>query len=215
MSKQLAVESAYLYLKQRILDGTYKPFQKLNETELSEAINVSRNTVKKALLKLEQENLITMEKNKGAHIKSFTLEEVVNYLKIREVLEGLVIKDVAIKITDTELEEMEKILYQMGICLKENLFDEYSNLNKQFHTIIYDFATNRQAVELIQKLKLQLSRLHIRTILVPGRNAESFEEHKNILKALQNHDEKAAETAITKHISNIRLTIEKNYTLLV
>ncbi|ETI69947.1 GntR family transcriptional regulator [Neobacillus vireti] len=215
MSKQLAVENAYLFLKQRILDGTYKPSEKLNELELTEAIKVSRNTVKKALLMLEQENLVKMEKNKGAYIKSFTLEEIINYLKIREVLEGLVIKDATVNITASDLHEMENILQTMGDYLKENLFDEYSNLNKEFHNIIYGATTNTQAVEMIRMLKIQLSRFHLRTILVPGRNAESYEEHKNIVAALKNRDENAAEEAVKKHIANVRLTIEKNYMYLL
>ena len=85
-------DAAYHYMKDKILDGTFKPAQKLVETQLAELIGVSRNTVKKALLKLEQENLVALEVNKGATIKSFTLEEILNYLEIQELLDGLVVK---------------------------------------------------------------------------------------------------------------------------
>lgn len=47
MSNQ--TEYAYKYIRERILDGTFKPTQKLIESQLSEMISVSRNTVKKKL----------------------------------------------------------------------------------------------------------------------------------------------------------------------
>ncbi|MFB6466386.1 GntR family transcriptional regulator [Cytobacillus sp. Hz8] len=215
MGRELQVDIAYKYLKEKILDGTFRPSQKLNELELAETINVSRNTLKKAFLRLEKENLIQMENNKGAFIKSFTLEEISNYLKIREVLEGLVIRDATVKITDSKLKRMEEIYQDMGNCLKESQFDKYSSLNKEFHHIIYTAATNVQAVEIITMLKTQMSRFQLRTILVPGRKEESYEEHGAILEAVKNRDKDAAEEAIKKHISNVRITIEKNYYVLI
>ena len=79
-------EIAYDFIKERILEGVYYPSQKLIENDLSLEIGVSRNTVKKALLKLEQENLIVMENNKGATIKAFTLDEINNYFKITQTI---------------------------------------------------------------------------------------------------------------------------------
>ncbi|XCS10773.1 GntR family transcriptional regulator [Aeribacillus pallidus] len=82
------MDIAYEYIKERIMNGAFLPSQKLNESELSNQIGVSRNTVKKALFKLEQECLVDMEENKGATVKSFTVKEVVNYFEIRELLES-------------------------------------------------------------------------------------------------------------------------------
>jgi DNA-binding GntR family transcriptional regulator len=209
------MENAYHFIKEKILDGSYKPSQKLTENELSEVIGASRNTIKKALLKLEQENLVKIENNKGAYIKAFTLEEIMNYLEIREVLEGLVAKTAAKNISDLELTKMEDILNQMGTHLEQNQFDEYSNLNKVFHQIIYNASKNLQAVEMIHVIKTQLSRYHFRTILIPGRNQSSFQEHTNIYKAIKAHDETLAQETVMHHISKVRQTIHDNYSLLV
>jgi DNA-binding GntR family transcriptional regulator len=209
------MENAYHFIKEKILDGSYKPSQKLTEIELSEIIGASRNTIKKALLKLEQENLVEIEKNKGAFIKSFTLEEMMNYLEIREVLEGLVARTAAKNISDSELKKLEEILKQMDLHLKQNRFDEYSNLNKDFHQIIYQASKNPQAVEIVNVIRTQLSRYHFRTILIPGRNQSSYQEHEKIFEALKAHDEELAQKAVTKHIANVRTTIKDNFSLLL
>ncbi|MFJ9498995.1 GntR family transcriptional regulator [Brevibacillus centrosporus] len=209
------MENAYQFIKQKILDGSYKPSQKLTEVELAEIIGASRNTIKKALLKLEQENLVEIEQNKGAYIKSFTLEEIVNYLEIREVLEGLVARTAAKNISDDELKQMKDILEQMDAQLKQNRFDEYSILNKEFHQVIYRASKNQQAVEIVNVIRTQLSRFHFRTILIPGRNQNSFQEHTKIYEALNAHDEEKAQEAVMAHIVNVRKTINENFSLLV
>lgn len=209
MSKQ--TDTAYHYIKDKILHGIFKPTQKLTEVQLTELIGVSRNTVKKALLKLEQENLITIEDNKGATIKAFTLEEVINYLEIREVLEGLVARSAIKKISNSDLEKMRIILEDMKLLLAANEFDKYSEKNKEFHAIIYNSAPNRQAVEIITMIRTQLNRYQFRTILVPGRSELSHQEHTQIYAALCHRDEKEAEEAVKRHIHSVRDVIEQNY----
>jgi DNA-binding GntR family transcriptional regulator len=208
-------EVAYQFIKQKIMDGIYKPSQKLIESELSELIGVSRNTVKKALLKLEQENLVSLEENKGATIKSFTLEEIMNYLEIRELLEGLIARTAALNISDSEIMQLEETVSKMKEHLDNNRFDEYSKCNHHFHNIIYEASTNQQAVEMVKKIKTQLQRLQLKTILVPGRNQDSFKEHQKILNAFKTKDEKWAEDAVKFHVSKVRETISENYSYLV
>lgn len=210
-----SIDIAYSFLKERILDGTYRPSQKLTEIQLSEEIGVSRNTVIKALLKLEQENLVTIEKNKGATIKSFTLFEVLNYLDIRRALEGLMIRSAVHHIGEGEIARLGEILRQMKKALENGLFDDYSRLNKEFHTILYAASLNQPAVDLIQMIKTQLNRLHFRTILIPGRNTDSYYEHEQIYEAVSNRDEEAAASAIMAHVGNIRAVIESNYQYLI
>ena len=208
-------EIAYEYIKERILEGTYHPSQKLIENDLTSEIGVSRNTVMKALLKLEQENLVVLEKNKGATIKSFSLHEIVNYLKIREVLEGLIGYSAAVKITEDDLKQLENILQKMKEALEYNHFDGYSEFNIQFHEVIYQASDNQQAVDMVKIIKQQLKRLQIKTILVPGRNDHSLMEHTNILDALRKRDPHKVEKQLKEHVANVRSTIENNYSFLM
>lgn len=212
MSRQS--EAAYQFIKSRILDGTYRPSQKLNESYLSEVIGVSRNTVKKALLMLERENLVEVENNKGATIKSFTLEEILNYMEIREVLEALVARKAVENITEEQLARMEQILQQMRDHFNNNELEAYSRCNRDFHGVIYEASTNQEAVQLITTIKTQLNRFQLRTILLPGRSEGSYREHENILNALKSRDPEAVEEALRTHISSVRNLIAQHYHLL-
>jgi len=208
-------EYAYDYIRNRILDGTYLPSQRLLENKLSEEIGASRHTIKKALLRLAQDNLIKLEDNKGAMIRSFALEEVVNYLQIRKVLEGLICGLAAKNIPDAGLDNLERILSEMKALLAEGRNDEYSVLNKEFHNIIYTASNNPNAVDIVQSIKTQMIRLQFRTSLIPGRMRSSFEEHSKIFAALKAHYEAMAEEAAKEHISNVMRAIQDNYRLII
>ncbi|MDR0490161.1 MAG: GntR family transcriptional regulator [Oscillospiraceae bacterium] len=211
----IRTEHVYEYIKERILNGTYLPSQRLLESRLSEEIEASRHTIKKALLKLAQENLIKLEDNKGAMIRAFTLDEVVNYLQIRTVLEGLICSLAAKNISDAELDELEKILDEMKLFMTEERHDEYSKQNSSFHNIIYAASKNQNAVDIVQSIKTQMIRMQFRTSLIPGRMQNSYEEHCKIFAALKAHYEEMAEEAMKSHVSNVMNTIKDNYRLII
>jgi len=211
----IQTEYVYEYIKERILNGTYLPSQRLLEGRLSEEIGASRHTIKKALLKLAQENLIKLEVNKVAVIRAFTLDEVINYLEIRKVLEGLICSLAAKNISDAELNELETILAQMKVFMSEGRHEEYSERNRAFHNIIYSASGNQNAVDIVQSIKTQMIRMQFRTSLVPGRAEHSYEEHCKIFAALKAHYEEMAEEAAKNHIANVLRTIEGNYRLVI
>lgn len=207
-------EKAYLYIKNRILEGDYRPSEKLVESQLADVIGVSRNTVKKALLELEKEQLVDIEINKGAKIKSFSMDEVMNYLEIREVLEGLIIRSSAERITDEQLKRLHVLLNQMEQGIKEGDLERHPKLNQEFHKLIYEASKNPQAVNLVTTIKTQLIRHYFRIILIPGRHKNTIVEHDQIYKALENHNPDKAEEAIKKHIQGVRSAISKYYNYL-
>jgi DNA-binding GntR family transcriptional regulator len=204
-----ANQIAYDYIKDRILDGRFRPAQRLVEAQLAEDIGVSRNTVRKALLMIEQERLIIIEDNKGATVLSLDLDQILEYYEIRKYLELIVVGSAASEITDAQLQEMRSILDQMRELSKENSFDSYSKCNRQFHDIIYTASHKPIAVGMIKEIKNQLIHFQIRTIMVPGRADSSLTEHESLLDALQKHDRDAAQKAIALHIDNVSKTIVK------
>ena len=74
-------------LRRRILEGLFRPSESLTAVTLAAELGVSRNTIRKALLKLESENLVVIEENKRARVRWFTMEEVMQYMEVRELLE--------------------------------------------------------------------------------------------------------------------------------
>lgn len=204
-----ANQIAYDYIKSRILDGEFRPAQRLVESQLAEDIGVSRNTVKKVLLQIEQEHLITIEDNKGATVLSLSIEEIQEYYEIRKSLEVMVVRSAVARITDEELERMRQVFDEMCKLRDQQDYDNYSRCNKQFHDIIYSVSGKPIAVDMIRGIKTQLTRFQFRTMLAPGRSDNSVLEHKALLDAFSARDMDAASLAIARHIDNVSSTIVK------
>ncbi len=202
-------------IRQRILDGVFRPSESLTEVTLAVELGVSRNTVRKALLKLESEKLVVIEENKRARVRWFSIEEVMQHLEVRELLEGFMIRQSVPFLRDAEIEEMRAILSEMKKCIKARDLLQYSQLNWQFHDVIYRVCPNRPAVEMTMAIKNQLKRYNIKTILIQGRGDDSLDEHSKILSAIERRDGDGAEMMMRRHIANLRTVLQKHFDLLV
>ncbi len=202
-------------LRQRILDGIFRPSESLTEVTLAAELGASRATIRKALLKLESENLVVIEENKRARVRWFSIEEVMQYLEVRELLEGFVIRQSVPFLANAELKEMRVILAEMKKCLKAHDLIQYSQNNWRFHDVIYRLCPNRPAVEMVMAIKNQLKRYNIKTMLVQGRGEDSLDEHSKILSALGRRDADGAETLMRRHIANLRAVLRKHFELLL
>lgn len=204
----------YNSMKENIIKGIYSPSESLPELELSKQYGVSRNTIKKALLMLEKESLVMIEINKGAKVRSYSLEEVLEYLELRSCLEGFIIRKAVSVISDETIESLEKILATMKQHSENRELIAYSECNQRFHSLIYEACPNRTAVEMTQNLKNQMRKYNTKTILVPGRDNQSFSEHSAIFNAIKNRDAELAEALMIRHINNVQKTFKDNYSLL-
>jgi DNA-binding GntR family transcriptional regulator len=207
-------QSVYTDLKQRIASGDLPAGANLREAEVSQYYKVSRNTVKKALLMLERDKYITLEPNKGAKIRSFSLEEVLQFLEIRKELEGFISRRAAEKISDAQLTELKKILDEMQKFKNNNDLLAYSKHNQKFHEAIYAACPNVLAVDMVVTLKTQMQKYNTRTILVPGRSDKSFKEHKELYEALKRRNPEQAEKAIRNHLDHVLKAFNDNFNLL-
>lgn len=204
----------YEEIKKRIMDGVYHPSESLTEMTLAADFGVSRNTVKKALLMLERENLVVIEESKRARVRSFSIDEMLQYLALRELVEGFIARLAVVSMTEADLAEMRAIYAEMRRCHEAHELMEYSRNNWKFHDVIYRACPNRPAVEMVMSIKNQFRRYNVRTILVKGRDEKSIAEHAAILAALEKRDADEAERCIRLHIANMSAVIRDNAQIL-
>ena len=209
--------TGYVYqeLRQRILEGLFRPSETLTEVTIAAELGVSRSTIRKALLKLESDRLVVIEENKRARVRWFSMEEVLQCLEVREVLEGFVIRQSAPLLGTGELGEMRAILADMTRCIETRDLLQYSQHNWRFHDVVYRLCPNRQAVEMTMAIKNQLKRYNIKTILIRKRAEDSLDEHRGILAALERGDADEAEALMRCHIANLRELLGRHRELLL
>jgi DNA-binding GntR family transcriptional regulator len=203
------LEAAYQRLKRDILEGVYTPRQHLVETEVAQALGVSRATLRAALIRLQHEGFVDIQPNRGAQVRSFSVDEATRILQVREVLEGLAAALAAEKATPDQLAELRSLVAAMEKTLAAGDLLSHLPLVGRFHQVIIAAAGNEFIDQFLSMLHAPLVRHQFRIILVPGRKDESLAEHRQILTCVERHDASAAEQAMRHHMAQLRHSLQQ------
>jgi len=139
----------YNLIKERIINGHYKPSQLINEKQLINELAVSRTPIRESLAKLEWEKLVNIVPRAGAIVSPIELGLIREVYQVRILIEGYLGKLAADKITDTQIEKISKIL-DTALKLKKNggTKDDVINLDIEFRNIMADAAGNKTLKEI-------------------------------------------------------------------
>ncbi len=189
-------------IREAIINGNLKPRERLMEIQLAEELGVSRTPIREALRKLELEGFIVMIPRKGAYVADISFKDIADVYEIRAALEGLAAALAAERITDEELEEMERYLVGKAEAIANNDIEKLVDVDTKFHELIYQASRNERLSNIINNLREQIQRCRITSLSVPGRMKESLQEHRAIVEAIQSRDTQLARQVAQDHIEN-------------
>lgn len=189
-------------IREAIINGSLQPRERLMEIQLAEELGVSRTPVREALRKLELEGFIVMVPRKGAYVSDLSMKDIADVFEIRAALEGLAAALAAERITDEELEEMERLLVEKGEAIKHDDINKLVEVDTKFHETMYKASRNGRLGSIISNLREQIQRFRLTSLSVPGRKRESLHEHRGIVEAIQARDMQLARHLAQEHIEN-------------
>ena len=188
-------------LREDILNGRYQENDELREAAIGEELGVSRTPVREAIRKLELEGLVVMVPRKGAYVAGMSMKDIHEVFELRSALEGLAVTLAAERITDDELEELERQVVKESEEREADL-DTIVFIDTTIHDMIYQAARNQRLVQFISILQEQLQRFRAASLSKPGRSKTALEEHKKIVEALAERNGKLAAKLAKEHIEN-------------
>jgi DNA-binding GntR family transcriptional regulator len=203
----MASEPAYAKLRDAIVNGQLQPNERLVEADLSRSYGYARAAIRTALVLLEQEGLVAREPNRGARVRLISADEAIEITDAREALEGVAARYAAMRATDEDVADLHRIVAGMRELLDRGDLLGVSDEGDVLHRRMLQIASHETIARLIAMLKSQTVRFQYRTILVPGRPQEAFDEHAAIVEAIAARDPEGAERAMRAHIGRIRHTL--------
>lgn len=87
LTRQTTVDALADALRARIMDGQFKPGERLIERDLVETYEVGRGTVRAALQRLEHEGLVTVATHRGAFVRELDKAALRGLFEVRTALE--------------------------------------------------------------------------------------------------------------------------------
>jgi DNA-binding GntR family transcriptional regulator len=209
MWAEMGKSSSYDALRDAIVRGDIGPEARLVESDLSTAYEMSRGAVRTALIRLEQEGLVTREPHRGARVRKVSDEEAVEILQARAVLEGLAVRRSAERIDDAGAARLQACLDRQGELLEAGDLLGASDANADLHAALLELSGHGTALRLIRALNSQTVRYQYRTILIPGRSAASVAEHAAIVDAVVAGRPDEAEAAMRSHLFNVAQAVQR------
>src|SRR5713101_5194388 len=203
-----AGQTAYRRLREAIASGQFHPNERLVEAAVATRLGVGRTAVRAALVRLDQEGLVTLELNRGARVRLISDREALEIEEVRATLEAMLARRAASRATPTDVRELRQVVVEMRQRVDKKDAIGYSDLNARFHQRIWAAADHATASRLVGSLKSQSIRLQYQTIMRPGRTERSLREHEAIFNALKAHDPDGAEEAMLAHLAEVQETLK-------
>jgi DNA-binding GntR family transcriptional regulator len=204
-------DDGYLRLREAIVRGRLTPNQRLVEAEMTSEFGMPRAAVRTALVRLEHEGLVEREPHRGARVRLVSEAEAVEILEARAALEGLAARQAALNLSASGASELREILERQRAALAEQDLLGASDVNAELHAKIVELSGHATAQRLIRALNSQMVRYQFRTILIPGRPAQSIEEHTAIVDALTGGQPEAAERAMRQHLDQVAKALHASH----
>ncbi|MGV9193944.1 GntR family transcriptional regulator [Microbacterium sp. MC2] len=190
-------------LRDAIMRGEFAPHQRLIEADLSDRFGASRATVRTALLHLATEGIVERLPNRGARVRSITIDEAVEIVEVRIGLESLCARKAAENLTDDDAAGLRALRDDLEQAVAGGDLMAYASLNQELDRRIRELSRHTTAVQLLERLRAQSARHQFRLSFVAGRAAVSLGEHIAIIDAVLARDPEAAAAATTTHLRGI------------
>lgn len=196
--RELVFES----IREAIIGGQLPPGERLMEIQLAEEMGVSRTPVREAIRKLELEGLVVMIPRKGAYVSGLSMKDISEVFEIRGALEGLAAELASERITEEELENLERHLVRIAEGIEKGDITSVVEIDTDFHAMLYTACRNQRLGQIINNLREQIQRFRQTSLSYPGRMRLALEEHRRIVEAISARDPELARRLASEHIEN-------------
>jgi DNA-binding GntR family transcriptional regulator len=199
----MSEDGAYWAIRQAIVRGDLAPGERLVEGEIAERIGAPRGAVRAAIVRLAQDGLVVRQMHRGAHVRRLSLDEAVEVLEARTALETTAAGYAAVRRTSVQAVELRASAAAIERQRASGGLVGLAQSNAALHRRILDISRHELARQICDRLNSQMVRFQFRTILLPGRAAQSSTEHIAIVEAIADADRPAAEAAMRDHLTNV------------
>ena len=191
-------KDAYALILEAIDSGTYRPGDRLVESDLADQFGMSRTPIREALQRLETQSLLARD-GRSLIVASLDHNQMAELYAVRAELEGLAAKLAAKHASEEEKSVLQEMVDQDRLIIDDP--NALSRANRRFHKQIHLASHNRFLVQQLDLLHRSMALMATTSLAVEGRGKDAMSEHQAIVDAIVAGDGDAAFDALREHIS--------------
>lgn len=181
-----AKENAFSQLQQWIIDGTLRPGEKLNDTELAEALGVSRTPVRESLQLLEVQGFVKMFPGKATQVTEVEKESINDLLPPLAALQALSAELAISHLTNDVITLLKSTNKRFGEAIRSKSYFSALKIDEEFHQIIVDTANNPYIHNMVAYLQSHVRRLFFHNSIVL--TEQSIDEHDTVIQLMKENN---------------------------
>lgn len=211
-------DEAILKIKAMILAGELGPGDRLPpEKQLSDALGLSRNSLREAVKALEIIRVLDVRRGDGTYVTSLTpalLLEAMSFIvdvhhdasvlelfEVRRILEPAAAALAATRVTAEDIQHLRELLGRVGSTTS---VDDLVAEDIVFHRYISGLSGNAYLAQLLETLSSNTVRARVwRGLTEEGSVARTLTEHRAIVDALEEGDAALVQAQALAHVSGV------------
>jgi DNA-binding GntR family transcriptional regulator len=183
------VESAYLQIKERILNNEYQPGFQAMEPEVAKQLGMSRTPVREALIRLANEGLVEIIPRRGMRVVPLSVADMEEIYQVLTALEAMAAEVLARREpTLEELAPMEDAVNRLNEALENDDLDAWAVADEKFHRSLLELCGNQRLASMAATVYDQAFRARMISLRLRPKPWKSNEEHKALLDAIKEGD---------------------------
>lgn len=195
-----------------LLDGSFKPGDRLVENDLSQLLGISRSPIREALSELQKTGIVVKAPSRGTFIREWSPKDLRELFALRALLEGFAARLIAERMAAGAGKELLAplcaVVAEMKRQEKKVKGAEMVDLDLMFHQELWKLSQN----ELLTWILLSLSE-RVRLFLTierrakgPYRNASA--RHQLVIDAIASGNGDLAQATMQEHVTVPQLADE-------
>lgn len=197
-------EQAYQILKERIMDGTYGPGNRLVIDQLTREYQISSVPWRESLRRLEAEGWVDFVQNAGAVVKTFDTESWERTMRLLARLGALATALSSEHLSADDIARARALNREMADALANFDPNRFGVLNRQFHELLWSKCDDDRLNDLVASEWARLELIRRSAFwYAPGRALAALAEHDAILDLIEGGaNQEMIETVTRRHEIN-------------
>ncbi|KPF87413.1 GntR family transcriptional regulator [alpha proteobacterium AAP38] len=207
-------------IRDLILRGDVEPGERLSEPGLAERLGISRTPIRAALARLEQEGLLERVPSGGHIPRRFTMDEAIDAIELRGVLEGTAARLAAERgVEPRRMIAINRVLDGIDAVMVSDManppLDRYTALNAEFHALLSGLSgseTIEREIDRITRLPFASPSAFLDkpgSTVVPHSLVLAQAQHRALVEAIGLREGARAEAVAREHARLARRNLEQ------
>jgi len=197
----------FLAIREAIMELNFLPGEIIRKHDICNALGVSRSPVSEALAKLRNEGLVEVVPQSGTFVSRFSLQDIKEGAFLREAIELACIEILASNISEQQLIDLNRNLKLQKVLAESDDYQGFYQLDAKMRGMIMDFTGYKNLAKVTKTGWVQVDRARQLLLPVDGRLKKAFQEHRAVIKALEQNDVALAREKMRTHLNQLILLL--------